>query len=249
MSEPVKSSAILLHTVKWGDSGCVLQLLDSEAGRTSMMLRGLGKDKKNPNQGSLFNLSILDIVSSASPKSSMPTVREYEPKVALNEIRTDLNKSVIALFISELLYRSIREGDGDAALFGWICEAILRLDAEEGSCANFHLWFLVEFSRRLGFFPKENYSAADCRFDVTAARFISDPAATEVEHNGGIVFPQRESVLLHIICTSTLDEVLALPLTGRQRSDFAARCIDFLSTHLECLLNIKSLNVLREIFE
>lgn len=241
----------MLHSLKWGDSGHVLHLLDSDAGRTSMLLRGVGKGKKNGNRGCLFNLSILDLVSLDSPKASMRTVKEYEPKVALNGIRTDLNKSVIALFISELLYRSISEGDGDGELFGWLCEAILRLDAIEGSCANFHLWFLVEYSRHLGFFPKDNYDCSNCRFDAVSAQFVDTAAASAAEAygKGRMVFPQRESTLLHIICTSTLEEVLALPLTGRQRSDFAARCIDFLSYHLECQLNIKSLNVLHEIFE
>ena len=246
MDLPAKSSVIVLHYLKYGDSGLVLHVLDSEQGRTSLLLRGLGKGKSSPDQGSIFNLSILDVVTYDSPKASMSNLREYEPKVALNEIRTDLNKSVIALFISELLYRSIKDGDGDRELFEWLCEAIVRLDAEEGSCANFHLWFLVEYSRKLGFLPRDNFNAENCFFDIVSARYIDRNTYRLGESKQ--FFPQQESALLHIISTSTPEEVMALPLTGQQRSDFAARCIDFLSYHLETPLNVKSLSVLHEIF-
>ena len=246
MDLPVKSSAIVLHSLKYGDSGLILHVLDSEEGRTSLLLRGLGKGKNSPDMGCIFDLSILDIVTAASPKASMATLREYEPKVALNEIRTDLNKSVIALFISELLYRSIKDGDGDRELFAWICEAIVRLDAAEGSCANFHLWFLVEYCRRLGFLPRDNFSADDCYFDIVTAQYVDRSAQRLGDEKQ--FFPQKESALLHIISTSTPEEALDLPLTGQQRSDFAARCIEFLSYHLESPLNIKSLGVLHEIF-
>lgn len=128
MAQTQSSRIIVLHLTKYGDSGLVVHAIDSAAGRCSYMLRGAGRSK-HVTVGSFHNLAVLDIVSIANPKSSMALLKEYEPAMHLDSLRSNVVKSSIALFISELLYRTIVEQNSDDRLFAWLCHAIALLDA------------------------------------------------------------------------------------------------------------------------
>ena len=128
MSQTQTSRIIVLHLTKYGDSSLVVHAIDSQKGRCSYMLRGAGRSK-HVTVGAFHNLAVLDIVSVESPKSSMAYLKEYEPAIPLDSLRSDVVKNSIALFISELLYRTIVEQNSDDRLFTWLCDAIARLNA------------------------------------------------------------------------------------------------------------------------
>ena len=70
----------------------------------------------------------------------------------------DVRKSTISMFMAEVLYRLIREVEANEPLFDFLCEAVLKLDAMREGVANFHLWFLANLSRLLGYRPGNDYS-------------------------------------------------------------------------------------------
>ena len=251
-----QSRIIVLHLTKYGDSGLVVHAIDSEAGRCSYMLRGAGRNKQVAI-GPLHNLAILDIVSVANPRSSMAQLKEYEPAVHLDSLRSDIDKNAIALFISELLYRTVVEQNYDPHLFAWLCEAIVNLDAigqsapdntpgletspsivtpEQGASpeiatpgreaiANFHLWFLAGLCTVLGFGP-----SGEGLFD------------------GCDMFNAENLALLRQISAAGFSEAMAIPLNGSRRRDFCNQMVRYLSYHLGLNLNLRSLDVLHDLY-
>ena len=57
----------------------------------------------------------------------------------------------MALFLSEFLYRAIREEAEDRPLFAYLQHSIIWLDECGEGFANFHLVFLMRLSRFWGF--------------------------------------------------------------------------------------------------
>lgn len=223
MSLTTKSRLIVLHLTKYSDSSAVIHAVDSVGGRKSFLVRGLGKKR----QSSEFHpLNILDVVSAESPKSSLAVLREWEPVASLERIRSDLFKSSQAIFISEVLYRSLRTEETDEKLFEWLCGAVAALETTEGSVANFHLWFLVSYIVKLGFRPD--------KFE-------------DIEPKG--LFGERDSELLFKIIQSSMGETLAMPLSSARRQEFVKTAMRYLSYHLGADLNIRSLAVLHELFQ
>lgn len=214
----------MLHLTKYGDSSLVVHAIDSVCGRCSYMLRGAGRSKR-VSMGTLHNLAILDIVSIPNPKSSLSYLKEYEPALQLNSLRSDINKSSIAMFISELLYRTIVEQNSDERLFNWLCDAIARLDETESNVANFHLWFLTGFCTVLGFGPTREglFDGADL--------LLADNLA-----------------LLRELNAAPFDKAMAIPLTGVRRRDFCEHMLRYISFHLGINLNLRSLDVLHELY-
>lgn len=245
MSSPVKSQAIVLHLIRQGDSSAVVQVIDSLAGRQSLYVRRLGTGAV---QAAMFHsLAVLDTVTSASPRSTLLYLREAQPLFTLEGLRTDICKSTTAMFICEVLHRTVRNDDGDSQLFSWLVESIVRFDAQTGSVANFHLWWMVSYCVRSGFRPQDNISEETPVFDMVSARFV--PASENTQLWGeGQVFSREDSFLLHRLLNSTMEEALAIPLSAPRRLAFARKMLDYLSFHFGCSLDIKSLDVLHAIF-
>lgn len=57
----------------------------------------------------------------------------------------------MALFLSEFLYRAVREEAENRPLFAYLQHSIIWLDECGGGFANFHLVFLMRLSRFWGF--------------------------------------------------------------------------------------------------
>ena len=170
MSLETKSRAIVLHTTRQGDSSLVVHVLDAAAGRQSLYLRGVGKGRNGSAAAAFHPLSVLEVVTVATPRSSLLYLREFEPLFSLGSLRTDIRKSTTAQFVCEVLWRTLRTGDGDPELFAWLVESIRALDQCPG-VANFAAWWLVGFSALMGFRPEDNWSEDTPVFDIVSARF------------------------------------------------------------------------------
>jgi len=224
MSSVTKSRIIVLHLTKYSDSSAVVHAVDSVGGRRSYLVRGLGKGRVSSARARyLHPLNILDIVSYESPKSSLSYLREWAPLEQLETVRGDIVKSSVALFISELIYRSLRDDAYDTDLFEWLCSAILKLESLEGSCANYHIWFLSEYSSRMGFRPSE-----------------------KVEPQG--IFSPAELQLLDKLLCSPVEDAMSIPLSAAARVSFARNMVKYLSYHLGSAINLNSFDILHTLF-
>jgi DNA repair protein RecO (recombination protein O) len=253
------SRIIVLHLTKYGDSSLVVHCIDSVCGRCSYMLRGVGRSKR-VTMGSLHNLAILDIVSVANPRSSMALIKEYEPAVHLSSLRSDMDKNAIAMFISELLYRTIVGQNNDERLFSWLCSAITLLDAagkeadvakpSGTNIANFHLWFLAGFCTVMGFGPTREGLFDGCDLLQSAGSFQTPSQTNGTAANGATAKGTNSDnlALLRQLTAAEFPEAMAIPLIGARRRDFCERMIRYISYHLGVNLNLRSLDVLHEIY-
>ncbi|MBO4571921.1 MAG: DNA repair protein RecO C-terminal domain-containing protein [Bacteroidales bacterium] len=244
-----KSQAIVLHLTRHGDSGAVVDVIDSALGRQGLFVRGFGKGR-GVSSSAFHSLAVLDVVTYSTSKSSLLYLREYSPSFPLDSIRSDMGKSTMALFMGEVLYRTLKRDDGDPELFRWLVESIAQFEAAQGSVANFHLWWLVGYCVKCGFRPRDNWSEATPCFDMVSAQFLpSDALQQRISLEEGNLFSPDESLLLHRLLNSTADEALAIPLSATRRRAFAEKMINYLSVHFGVTIEIKSLDVLHAVFE
>lgn len=219
MSSVVKTRVVVLHLTRYSDHALILHCIDAQAGRRSFLVRGL---KRGSAVAAFHPLSLLDVVAAESPKSELAWLREWEPALPLHGLRQDRNKSSLAMFLSEVLYRSFTRELADPRIFAWLCEAVGLLETREGSVANFHLWFLVAYAVQLGFMPGET-----------------------IEPSG--IFSPEETALFYQILRNSLGETLAIPLSAGRRQAFSRKMLQYLSWHLGVTLDARSLDVLHAV--
>lgn len=208
---------IVLHTTKFGENSIVVHTLSKEYGRRSFLVRGAGKRLM-----SLFlPLNILEAEVVESSKSTLFTARNLTARHPLMGIRSNLFKNTMTMFMSEVLYRVVKDGVNEPGLYEWCEKNILLLDAVQTDFSNFHLRFLLEFAVALGFSPESRdlQPFVGSNFDVVGR-----------------------------LMRGSLAETMLIPMTGSQRNEVAEQILRYIEYHTDSTLRINSLKVLRELF-
>ena len=245
-----KSQIIVLHTIKHGDTGIVVQCYSNAAGRCSLYFRA---SRKSNNASILHKLNILDVVTYSSGTQSMPTIKEVGVPYNLGTLRSDIYKSSIAIFISELLGRTVRESEANPHLFSFLASSIQILEHIDEGVANFHIHFLTHLCKMLGFMPLDNYSPTTPVFDIAAAKFTAVPYGTPAY--GMQLMGEKESRMLHALMNTPSTNLgklhcggEELGINGELRLSYAKRMIEYISHHIGNTIEIKSLDILHQIF-
>lgn len=208
---------IVLHTTKFGENSIVVHTLSRDYGRRSFLVRGAGKKAM-----SLFlPMNILEADITESSKSTLYTARNLSAKHHLLGIRNSVFKNSMTMFISEVLYRALKDGTAEQGLYEWCEKNIILLDAIESEFSNFHIYFLLELAVVLGFSPvtRDLTPFVGAHTDVVR-QFISEQFA----------------------------QAMLIPLSGAVRNEIADGILRYLEFHTESSLNVNSLKVLRELF-
>ena len=244
------SQIIVLHTIKHGDTGIVVQCYSSTAGRCALYFRASSKNRVSASL--LHKLNILDVVTYSNGSQSMPTIKEIAAPYRIAAIRSDICKSSIAIFISELLGRTVREEEANPHLYSFLSSSIQILEHIEHGVPNFHIHFITHLCKMLGFMPMDNYSSATPIFDMATAKFTFAPAGYVY---GTQMLGPEESQLLHALLntpSTNLEKLFCgsqeLKINGEARLAYTKRMIEYISHHIGNNIEIKSLDILHQIF-
>ena len=124
------TSLIVLHTTKFGENSIVVHTLSKDYGRKGFVIRSVNKKIMSL----LLPLNILEADVVDSGKSNLLPVRNLAISRPLMGIRNNLYKNTMTMFLSEVLYRVVKEGCAEPGLYEWCERQILLLDA--GTCAK-----------------------------------------------------------------------------------------------------------------
>ena len=167
-------------------------------------------------------LSLLEAEVIENSKSDLWRLSEVCASAPLNGIRSDVRKNTMTLFLSEVLLRTLKVGSREEGLFEWCRSSILTLDAMESDFSNYHLRFLLEFAGALGFSPSIEDLMPFCGEHLEVVRSLLRSSAAET---------------------------MLIPMSGAQRNAVASLLLDYIGYHIDSPLQIRSLQVLRELYK
>jgi DNA repair protein RecO (recombination protein O) len=237
-----KTKGIVLHQIKYTDSGIVAQLYTRNYGRQSFLIRG-ARNKKAGRHNVFFQpMFILDLIAYNKESRSMQTIKEFSVSYTPTDIHTNIKKSCVAIFLGEVLTSVLREESPNEELFDFIEESIIYFDRCSEGYANFHIAFLAGLSSYLGFEPAKRVSADHHFFDMLNGIFVPVPPL-----NGS--YAGREvSEVLSLFFSSSYDQIRNITLSGSFRNEVLETLVNYYSLHLPGLKKIRSLEVLKEVF-
>lgn len=214
----MNTELIVLNLTKLGETSIVLHTLSREYGRKSFVI----KVSRKTSMSLFLPLNILEADVQESNKSTLWRAGSITARYPLAGIRSNMYKNTMTLFMSEVLYRTIKEGANEEGLFDWCAKSILALDALQSDFSNFHIRFLLEFAVILGF----------------------SPSADDLAPFAGQYYP-----ILKKFVSASFAETMLMPLNGETRNALSEILLKYISHHSECALNIQSLKVLRELYD
>ena len=234
----VKTKAIVISTLKFQEKSLIVKCFTLSHGLKSYFVRDAFSSRKASQKIAYFQpLSILEIEAVHKNKGTLENFKEIKISVPFQTIHTDLVKSTMVMFLSEMFHYSIQEEEKNEPLFVFLETALTWLDHHD-EVSNFHLILLLEATKYLGFYPD-----------------VSEIDLPYFEINDGVF------TLFHGIGSLTEDEtklfkkLLDLKFDNDQkvfhvieRQILLKIIIDYYSFHLDGFKKPKSLEVLKEVF-
>ncbi|WP_430411225.1 DNA repair protein RecO [Kordia sp.] len=237
----VTTKAIVISTIKYGDAGVIVKCFTASDGIKSYMLRGILKSRKGKLKIAYFQpLMQLEIVANHKNKGSLEYIKDVKSVYPYTSIHTNISKSAIVLFLSEVLNYSIQEEEKNDALFKFIENALQWLDIHD-EIANFHLVFLVQLTKYFGFYP-ETENIQKNYFDLQEGQFLDNLTLNECI-TGEILTSFKQ--LLGI----KFDAQHTIMLSSHRRNEILAIFIQYFKLHLQGFRQPKSMEVLHEVFK
>jgi DNA repair protein RecO (recombination protein O) len=237
-----KTKGIMLHQVKYTDSGIVAQIYTRKFGRQSFLIRGM-RNRKAGKHNILFQpMFILDLEISYKESREMNVLKEFSVSYSPYHIYSDIKKSSVAIFLGEVLTSVLREESSHEEMFDYIEKSIIYFDRCREGYANFHIAFLAGLSSFLGFEPGIRKDRDDSFFDMTNGIFVKVPPT-----HGNYANPEISDILARVFLAS-YDNISNITLKGVVRNEVLDTLIKYYSLHLSGLKKIKSLEVLKEVF-
>lgn len=238
-----KTRGIVFHHIKYSDSSLIATVYTENFGRKSFLVKGVYRNKSRFKANLFQPLSLLEMEISLSPRRELQHLREASSAHPMGNLYGDYHKQSLVFFISEILYKTVREEEPNQPLFDFLFHTILYLDAAEGDIANFHLVFLLQLTRFLGFFPRNDFSGNHNRFNVLNGYFVTE-IDTDIH-----TYSDRLSEKLHLLLTLNYESSSQVNMNRTERMELLEMLINFYRLHLHGHLNIQSLQVLKELFD
>jgi DNA repair protein RecO (recombination protein O) len=234
----VKTKAIVISTLKFQEKSLIVKCFTLSDGLKSYIVRDAFSSKKSNQKVAYFQpLTILEIEAIHKNKGTLENFKEIKIASPFQTIHSNIFKSTIVMFLSEILHHSIHEEEKNENLFTYLETALFWLD-NHSEIANFHLILMLEITKYLGFYP--DISNLDQKhFELNEGQFSPFQAPSSLSEHETNLFKklidlkfENNLKTFHVIERQILLKIL----------------IDYYSFHLDGFRKPKSLEVLKEVF-
>jgi DNA repair protein RecO (recombination protein O) len=153
-----QTRGIAIHVTKFSETSSVVKIYTELFGLQSYLVKGIRKQNAKIKSGLFQPLTLLDLVVYHKEKISLQNIKEVSYSYPYKSIPFDIRKSSLALFINELIYKTIHEEEPHPELFTFLYKTGVKLDSMTENFSLFHLVFSIQYTRYLGCLPQLNYS-------------------------------------------------------------------------------------------
>jgi DNA repair protein RecO (recombination protein O) len=217
-----KTRGVVFRFTRYGETSIIVNIFTEMFGLQSYIVNGV-RSTAARNKIALYQpLTLLELVVYHRPNANINRIKEVRCLHPYQTITADVRKSAIALFLNELLNKTVKEESHAADLCTFLINSLVMLDTIDRNTENFHLLFMIRLSRLLGFGA----------FNVN-------------EVLGVRVVDQETERLLEEMLDGGYDKPLII--SNAKRREILELLIKFFADHIGTLGDLRSLLVLREV--
>ncbi|WP_339702566.1 DNA repair protein RecO, partial [uncultured Marixanthomonas sp.] len=117
----VSTKAIVISSVRYSEADLIVSCFTEADGLKSYMLRNILKSKKGKLRSSFFQpLTQLDLVANHKNKGTLEYIKEAKIIQPYQTLHSDVYKSSLVMFLSEILKSTIKEEETNTQLFQFL---------------------------------------------------------------------------------------------------------------------------------
>ena len=234
------TQGFVFRTTPYSETSVIAKIFTLHHGILPFMIKGVRSGKGRNKQNLLQPLSYLDISFYHNHKAEIQYIKELKPAKQWNTIPFDCAKTAIIFFMTELLYKTIREEEANLPLFKHIAASLTTLDNQTEALCNFPITFMIETSKLLGIEPRNNYDDRHPLFNLNEGCFVSPPSIFE---NADNILDNDTSMALHQYLSLTANN---MPMAYPRRNAVLKALLQYYKIHFENLGDFQSHIILHE---
>lgn len=239
----VKTEALVIRTVRYGDNRLIVDLLTLKEGRMSFMVNVPTSGKARMKKQLFQPLTSLLVAYDHRMNVRLQHLRDVAICYPYTTIPFDPSKIALTLFLSEFLYYATRGEQGDAGLFNYLSTALRWLDVAKEKFANFHLVTTIHLARYLGFYPNLHGYRQGSYFDLRSGCFTT---VAPLHHD---FLDVDDAARMLNIMRINFDNMRFFRFSHDERN----RCLDIIllyyRIHVPEFPELRSIEVLRQVFD
>ena len=239
------TKGIVLRTVKYGETSVIVTIYTELFGIQSYIVNGVrSSSKKGSGKANMFQpAAILDMQVYHNDLKNLQRIKEFRWAFIYQHIFFDVVKNAAALFMVELLQKTLKQPESNPDLYHFIEDAFLHLDDAKGQAiANFPLFFALHLATIYGFRLNDDYTEHTPYLDLQEGEFTSEHPVHP--HFLGIPYSYITSQLLKVMQPQELNEI---PLNQETRRILLQGYQNFYALHVPDFGTLKTLPVLQEV--
>jgi len=242
------TKGIALQTIKFSETSIIARIYTELFGLQSYLIKGVRKQHSRIKPGLFQPLTILDLTVYHKVKGNLQSLKEVNSLHPYQSLPFEIMKSSIALFINELICKSIREEEPNQALFDFLLNACIELDSTRSNIAFFPLFFSLGLTRFLGFYPLADNSSGKEIFNLKDGIFQENPP-----NHKYFIQPPLSALFKELITSEetslsyNLPDANQKPETLKARSELLGQILLYYKLHLPDFKEIRSHKILHTI--
>jgi len=238
----VKTEAIVLHAIKFGESRLIVDMFTREVGRVSFAVP-IPKTSKGRLKRQYFQpMTLLEVECDIRQRDQLQKLKDARLLAAYASIPFSPEKLALSLFTAEFLCHALRAEQQNEPLFVYLYDSMQWLDMIETGFANFHLTFLIRMSRFLGFYPNLDDYVSGCIFDLRTATF-----SLQVPTHRDFLQPD-DAQRIHTLMRMDFPTMHLFRLSRQERNRITEVLLHYYQLHIPQFPELKSLDVLKELW-
>lgn len=238
-----KTQAIVLHSLKYGESRLIVDMFTRTFGRQSFIV-SIPKTSKGKIKKQFFQpLTLLEIETDIRPKLQLQKLNDVRLLTPFASIPFEPDKLAISLFVAEFLYYALRSEQRNELLYDYLEYSIMWLDGQQANFANFHIVFLLRLTRFLGFYPNmDDYEDGDY-FDLRESEFMRNlPVHRDFLH-------PEEAQKVQLMMRMDFPTMHLFRMSHDDRNRLLEISIKYYRLHLPDFPEMKSIEVLQALYK
>lgn len=187
-------------------------------------------------------LFLLELEVYFQPKRELQRIKDLKNAYPYEDLSENLLKSSVSLFLAEVLAKSVRESEPNPLLFDFISKSLAWYDQQKDHYFNFHLIFLLNLTRYLGFYPNTDQLNSALYFDLKEGLFLAAKPLHRSVLSGESLHDFQQLI------NRSVTESAQFNYSRDSRNILLSALLDYYQIHLPGLGQIHSLEILQEVF-
>lgn len=232
-----------MRSIKYGETSIIATIFTELFGMQSYLVNGARTSGKTSKAHFFQPSSILEMQVYHNELKTLQRIKDLKWDVLYKHILNDVTKNGVALYMVELLQKTLRQPETNTDLFSFCEDAFLQLDiSDDEVTANFPIYFSLQLAPFLGFRLNDNYSDTRSIFNTREGVFsdISLPSH-------GYLSPAISYHISQLLKAVHPQDLREIKMNGSTRRIILKSMESYYAWHVPEFGSMKTLAVLSEI--